>query len=130
MPDPTPRPIARWILGLLALAFGAATLKSGGAVLFGDGAARAAAGQVVEWVLWFNFCAGFLYVAAGAATLANRRPALWLAQALAVATLAVFAALAIHIARGGPHEARTVIAMTVRSLFWVGQALALRRLLR
>ena len=34
-------------------------------MLFGGEAARAAAGQFMPFVLWFNFIAGFAYVVAG-----------------------------------------------------------------
>ena len=48
---------------LVAVLFGAATVASGGNVIFGSGAA--AAGSYVPFVVWFNFLAGFVYVAAG-----------------------------------------------------------------
>ena len=35
------------------------------------------------------------------------------------------AALGVHVALDGTFETRTVAAMTVRSVFWIGQALAL-----
>jgi hypothetical protein len=118
----------RILLGLGAIVFGLATLASGGHVLFGDGSGRAAAGQVVEFVVVFNFSAGFVYIAAGAATVWNRRSALPMALGLAGATLLVFLTLGIHIASGRGFEPRTVVAMTVRSGFWIVQALALRYL--
>ena len=57
----------RWatVAALVALVFGALTVTSGGKVLFGSEATRAAAGAYVPFVLWFNFLAGFAYVAAG-----------------------------------------------------------------
>jgi len=70
-----------------AIVFGVATIGAGGDVLFGDGAK--AAGNVVGFVLWFNFLAGFAYVAAG-----------------------------------GPFEARTVWAMTLRSVLWISIAVS------
>lgn len=117
----------RRVLGGLAVAFGAATVVEGGTTLFGGPEARAAAGAVVPFVVAFNFGAGFLYLAAGAAALGGRPLAVWLARALAGATLAVFLAFGAHVLRGGAYEARTVKAMTVRSLFWVVQAVALAR---
>ncbi|MBK7578873.1 MAG: hypothetical protein IPI67_01590 [Myxococcales bacterium] len=116
--------------GGLALAFGLATLAEGGGVLFGGPAARAEAGNVVPFVLVFNFAAGFIYVVAGAATLARRAWAVWLARALALATGLVFVAFGVHVIGGGAFEVRTVVAMTLRTLFWVVQALALPSLLR
>ena len=119
----------RWLLGLLAVGFGAATILEGGHVLFGGAAARAEAGQVVPFVLLFNFSAGFVYVVTGLAALLGRRGAVWLARALAVATLAVFAAFGLHVLLGGVFERRTVLAMTLRSAFWLVQAVALPRVL-
>lgn len=120
----------RWVAGGLAVLFGLATVAEGGHVLFGGPAARAEAGDVVPFVLAFNFGAGFLYAGAGAATLARRAWAVWLARALAAATALVFLAFGVHVLQGGAYEARTVVAMTIRTLFWVAQALALPSLLR
>ena len=63
------RPTWAAVTALVALAFGALTVFSGGRVLFGPEAARAAAGNYVPFVLWFNFLAGFAYVVAGAGVL-------------------------------------------------------------
>lgn len=119
----------RWLAGGLAVAFGVATLVEGGHTLFGGAAAREAAGNVVPFVLVFNFGAGFLYVATGLAVLAERAWAVWGARLLAVLTLAVFGALGVHVVQGGAFEGRTVAAMTVRTVFWVAQALLLPRLM-
>jgi len=113
----------------IAVLFGLLTIFSGGRALFGGAEARAAAGAYVPFVLWFNFLAGFAYVAAGAGLWWGRRWAALLALAIAGATLLVFAAFGIHIWRGGAYEARTVGAMTLRSLVWIAIAvLAARRL--
>jgi hypothetical protein len=124
------RPIGRIVAGLLAMLFGLATVVEGGHVLFGGPDARAAAGDVVPFVLIFNFSAGFAYLAAGAAALLGRPWTLPLARALALATLAVFVALGVHVVTGGAFERRTVAAMTLRSVFWVAQALLLPRFFR
>ena len=114
---------------LVAIAFGAATIRAGGSVLFGDGAQSA--GNVVGFVLWFNFLAGFAYVAAGAGLWQRRRWSARLALAIALGTLFVFAAFGIHIAGGGAFEMRTVGAMTLRSVVWTLIALlALRTMQR
>ncbi len=125
------RPSAwRWIAGGLAVVFGLATLVEGGHVLFGGPLARAEAGNVVPFVLAFNFGAGFLYVVTGAATLARRAWAVWPARVLAVTTALVFVAFGAHVLQGGAFETRTVLAMTLRTAFWVVQALALPSILR
>jgi hypothetical protein len=121
--------VGRWIAGGLAIAFGLVTLVEGGHVLFGGPAARAAAGNVVPFVLTFNFTAGFVYVLAGVAALLRRRAAVWVARGLALSTLLVFALFGVHVLAGGAYELRTVIAMSLRSGFWVAQALLLPRAL-
>lgn len=122
--------LIRWAAGLAAVAFGVATLAEGGHTLFGGPEVRAAAGHVVPFVLLFNFGAGFVYIATGLSVLARRTWAAGLARALAAATLLVFAAFGVHVLAGGAFEPRTVAAMTVRSGFWMAQALLLPWLFR
>ena len=106
-------------LALFALVFGLLSLSEGGSVLFVDGTSRIQAGNYVPFVVWFNFLAGFVYVVAGVGLWLRRRWSVALAIAIAVATLAAFAALGLHIAVGGAFEARTVVAMILRSVVWV-----------
>lgn len=119
----------RWVTvaALVALAFGALTVTSGGKVLFGSEAARAAAGAYVPFVLWFNFLAGFAYIAAGIGLWRWQRWAAWLALGIAAATALVFAAFGVHIALGGAFEPRTVAAMALRTVFWVAIAVVAQR---
>lgn len=126
MPDDgPPRPALRWALGVSAIVFGVMTLISGGKVLFGGVAARADAGAVVDFVLLFNFGAGFAYILAGVGAATRQRWSVHLARFLAGATLVIFAAFGVHITLAGAFETRTVAAMTLRSAFWIGQALTL-----
>jgi hypothetical protein len=106
---------------LFAAVFGALTIRSGASVLFG-GEMALTAGNYVPFVVWFNFLAGFAYLGAGAGLWFGRRWAVWLAVALAVATLAAFAAFGLHVAGGAPFEPRTVWAMIVRSALWIALA--------
>jgi hypothetical protein len=130
MTKPAPRGLLIGAVSLLAVGFGLLTIKSGGAILFGDAATRATAGSYVPFVLWFNFVAGFAYVAAGAGLWMQQRWSAWLAVAIAVATVLVFAALGAHIYSGGAYEQRTLIAMSLRTLVWVTiSAIAWRQLL-
>jgi hypothetical protein len=108
-----------WAISLVAVVFGLLTLKEGGTVLFGDEAARAAAGNYVPFVLWFNFLAGFAYVVAGAGLWLQQCWAVWLSAAIAAATAITFVIFGVHIYSGGVFELRTVIAMTMRTLVWV-----------
>ncbi|HEY0885726.1 MAG TPA: hypothetical protein VGE20_10615 [Ramlibacter sp.] len=116
---------------IVAVPFGLLTIASGGNALFGGAAAREAAGAYVPFVLWFNFLAGFAYVAAGAGLWLRCRWAAVLALAIAGATLLVFSAFGVHVLNGGAYEVRTVGAMTLRSLVWTAIAwLAWRRIPR
>ena len=110
------------VIALIAIAFGLLTIREGGAVLFFDGAARAAAGSYVPFVLWFNFLAGFAYVIAGAGLWLRHRWAVWLAVVIAAATAFALAAFGAHGYAGGAYEMRTVIAMSFRTLVWVAIA--------
>lgn len=121
------RILLRILLGVLAIAFGTATLLSGGKVLFGDDAARRDAGNVVEFVLRFNFGAAFLYILSGLAVLVNQRVGVALARLIAATTVLVFIGLGVHIMIGRPFEMRTVSAMTLRSVFWIAQVVILSR---
>ncbi len=111
--------IAIKIAGAVAVLFGLLTLISGGKALFGGPEARAAVGNAVPFVLWFNFLAGFVYVLAGAGLFVLRPWAATLAAAIAGATLLVFVAFGIHVWLGGAYEMRTVGAMTLRSAVWL-----------
>lgn len=122
MSEPVPPPPLHRKLAVAALVFGVLTLASGGRALFGG----VDMGRVVPFVLWFNFLAGFLYVAAALALWTGHALARPLAVALASATALVFAAFGLHVLTGGAFEPRTVAAMTLRTLFWTGIALALR----
>lgn len=120
-----------WAISLVAIGFGLLTIKEGGTILFGDEAARATAGNYVPFVLWFNFLAGFAYVAAGAGLWLQQRWAARLAVAIAAVTTLTFAAFGVHVVSGGAFEPRTVIAMSLRTLVWVTiAAIAWRRLVR
>ena len=110
------------IVAVIAVLFGILTIISGGRVLFGGPEAQAGAGNFVPFVLWFNFGAGFAYVASGIGLMMNKKWAVWFAIFIALSTILVFAVFGLHILNGGAYEMRTVGAMTLRSLVWVGVA--------
>lgn len=110
--------IAIRVAAVVAIAFGLLTIKEGGTVLFGDATARAAAGNYVPFVVWFNFLAGFAYVTAGIGLWMKRRWAAWLAVSIAAATALVFAAFGVHVFLGGAYELRTAFAMGLRTVVW------------
>lgn len=120
-----------WIRGaaVLAAVFGLLTIKEGGTVLFGDAAARAAAGAYVPFVLWFNFLAGFAYAIAAIGLWRRQRWAAWLAAGIVMATALTFAVFGVHVLAGGAYEQRTALAMALRTTVWtVIAALAWRQL--
>ncbi|MDH5748347.1 MAG: hypothetical protein OEY85_03455 [Rhodospirillales bacterium] len=115
------------VLAAVALIFGAASVFSGGQVLFGPEEKRLAAGNYVPFVVWFNFVAGFAYMAAAVGLFLRTKWGAYLSQAIAVATAVIFAVLAVHISTGGAFEARTVGAMTLRTGVWLVIAFVARQ---
>lgn len=120
------KPRSIMIMSIIAIIFGVATIKEGGAVLFTD-EGRVAAGNYVPFVLWFNFIVGFAYVIAGIALFRLKSCVRRLAAVIAVLTTLVFILFGIHIFNGGAYEVRTVIAMTIRSSLWISFAVAAHR---
>lgn len=118
------------ILAAVAIVFGVLTVFSGGRALFGGTGARAAVGNAVDFVLWFNFLAGFAYVLSGFGLWRGRRWAARAAGLLALATAFVASAFAVHLAGGGAYETRTVGALALRLLFWVVVAVVALRVLK
>ena len=111
-----------WVVSFVAIIFGLMTLKEGGLVLFGPQQYAQEAGNYVPFVLWFNFTAGFFYIIAGACLFLQKKVGVRLAIIIALSTVIVFAAFAVHIFSGGEFETRTLIAMSLRSLVWTGIA--------
>jgi uncharacterized membrane protein len=111
----------RWaaILALVATIFGIVTIIVGGKTLFGGAEERAAVGNIVPFVLWFNFVAGFAYIIAGVGLFLWKRWAALLSAVIAATTIAVFIAFGIYIFLGGAFESRTVGAMIIRSAIWI-----------
>lgn len=108
------------VIAIVAIAFGLLTLKEGGSVLFVDGADRQAAANYVPFVLWFNFLAGFAYVAAGVGLWLRRAWGAKLAVAIALASVLVLIAFAVQVLGGGAYAKRTLVAMPLRALIWSG----------
>ena len=112
------RPLWLRAVALFAILFGLLTLISGGNVLF-NAQARQAAGNIVGFVLWFNFLAGFAYVIAGAGLWLLRRWAVGLSFLIAGATLIIFIAFGFHVLSGGTYELRTAAALGLRLAIWL-----------
>lgn len=122
----------RWaiVMALVAIAFGAITIAVGGKTLFSSAEERGVARNIVPFVLWFNFLAGFAYVVAGLGIFLWKRWAARWSAAIAVATIFVFIAFGIHIFIGGAFEVRTIGAMIIRSAVWVMIAVSTHRALK
>lgn len=112
------RPRIMTVASVVAIVFGLATLASGASVLFGSAQAQRAAGNVVPFVLWFNFLTGFVYVAAGVGLWRMERWGFWLSAGLALAIALVFAFFLWHAAGGGAFEPRTLYALIFRLAVW------------
>lgn len=111
----------RWditVAAAVGVLFGLLTVVSGGRALFGGLEARAAVGDAVPFVLWFNFMAGFAYVAAGVGLFLRRAWAVRLSIAILAATVLVMIAFGVHLLLGGAYEMRTVWAMSIRTIVW------------
>ena len=96
-------------------------------VRVGPPSERTAAGNIVPFVLWFNFIAGFAYFVAGCGVFLWKRWAAQLSAAIAIGTVAVFVAFGIYIFPGGAFEVRTIGAMTLRSIVWIAIAVGVCR---
>ena len=118
----TDRKLGYRIAALVAMAFGALTIVSGGRTLMG----AVDMGSVVPFVLWFNTAAGFFYVVIGLGLWLGRAWTFPLALGVLAATVLVFAAFGLHVASGGAFEMRTVAAMTLRCTLLAGVTLAAR----
>lgn len=105
-------------VGGIAGVFGLTTLAAAGNVLFGPPPVQDLAGDIVPFVVWFNFCAGFAYVAA-AIGLWTARP--WghrLAIVIAVATFVAGLGYAYVALTGKAVEPRTGAALAFRTAVW------------
>jgi hypothetical protein len=118
----TSTPVIKVLSGIAVL-FGIATLFSGGNALFELHGTANHTTQIVPFVLYFNFAAGFAYVATGAGLIMKHGWAPVSAVAIAVATIMVFLALGGWILAGNAYETRTVLAMSLRTAFWLSLAI-------
>ena len=115
----TSTPVIKVLAGI-AILFGIATLASGGNALLELHGPEKPTAQIIPFVLYFNFAAGFAYIVTGAGLMLKRGWAPVSAMAIAVATIVVFLALGIWIWAGAAYEIRTVVAMSLRTAFWLG----------
>lgn len=114
------------VLALIAVVFGAMTIFSGGRALFGDEQARAAVGNAVPFVLWFNFVAGFAYVFTGIGLWKKYRWAKAASIAIAGCTALIGVAFIAVVLKGAAYESRTAVALVLRLSFWTVTAFLVR----
>ncbi len=121
--------VGPWIkpVAAIALVFGLLSVFSGGAVLFGPAQAQALAGDIIHFVVWFNFLAGGAYIIAAIGLWLGKSWAATVAGMIAVATAIVALGFVFTILRGSAYEMRTVGALAFRFVFWVAVALLARR---
>lgn len=117
-PSSSSESLVRFAAGF-AILFGAITILSGGIALFSEPNIRVLFGDVVRFVLVFNFASGFVYVLAGFGLWNHKRWAVRTSVCLFLAIVFVFAILALHILDGAAFEMRTVIAMSLRTAAWL-----------
>lgn len=114
----TSRPIVLWGLSLIAIVFGALTLKSAYLVLFTTGTFHQEAGNFVPFVVTFNGIAGIFYIIAGLGLFKQRQWGVRLSILIALSTLIVYGLFGLHVNNGGLYEMQTVVAMAIRSGLW------------
>jgi hypothetical protein len=105
-------------VAMVAIVFGLLSIMSGGEVVFGEAAARSAAGNYIPLVVWGNFIAGFAYVAAGVGLWLAHRWAFRLAAGVLILTVAIFVGFGAYVLSGAAYEMRTVWAMLLRTVVW------------
>ncbi|PCI72921.1 MAG: hypothetical protein COB38_02465 [Gammaproteobacteria bacterium] len=107
------------LVAVIAIIFGVLTIKSGGEVIFLDGIARMQAGNYSNFVVWFNFLAGFFYITAGIGIFFRKYWSVLLSRTIAIMTILIFLILGLTILNDGLYEMRTIIAMSLRSSVWI-----------
>lgn len=129
---PPPAAPSRWIkpAAVFGMIFGVMTIFSGGSVLFGPSEAQELAGNYIQFVVWFNFVAGIVYVAAAVGLWLNKNWAGPFAVFIAIATAMVALGFAIMVLRGAAFEMRTVGALAFRFSFWAVVAFFTQRATR
>lgn len=115
------------VAAVFAFIFGAMTLFSAGNVLFGPDAARQAAGEIVPFVVWFNFGAGFFYILAALGIWLGRNWAFHLSMLIAAATALTAVMFARQVMAGDGYEMRTVGALVLRVGVWAAISFAVFR---
>lgn len=124
-----PRVLVR--LAWAGIAVGIISVLVGSVMLTGAWEARAAFGNVVDTIVWFNVSASILYVAAGVGVARSRGRDDWakaLSFTIGTTTLAVLAGFSLYVAVGRPYEPITFVSLALRSGLWLGIAMLADRM--
>jgi hypothetical protein len=122
-----PHSRAQRIGAAIAAVFGAVTLFAGGRILLGLGEAGYA---VVSGVLIFNTIMGLFYLVAAILIVRSVEAGRIAAGAIAIVNLAVLTVIVVRRLSGGIVANETMIAMTLRTVVWMGIFALLSRSLR
>lgn len=105
---------------VLSALIGLVTIFAGGSVLLDLFGMRAIEGKYVLFVVWANFICGFLYLIGSYGFFKKKK---WTATIMGVAFLILVVAyigFVIWILQGKPHEFKTIMAMSFRTLLTFG----------
>lgn len=108
----------RFAAGIILLV-GIMSVIGGGAVLSGGDEAQLTAGPYANFVEWFNFVGGFIYLVTGAGLWTWQRWTAPLAFLIALATVLVCLAVGLHVAGGASQDMRLVVNTGLRSVLWL-----------
>ncbi len=73
----------------------------------------------MDFVLWFNFIAGFFYLLTGLGLWFKRNWSLIFSMLIALFTLLIFLIFILYILFGGVYERQTILALFLRSIIWL-----------
>lgn len=118
------------ITAIFSLIFGLMTLKEGGFALFDINGARASDGNIVPFVLQFNFFSGFIYILIAFGLYKKKEWVKRLSLVMVVGIMTVFLFFIMHINNGGLYETKTLYAICFRSFTWIFIALISNRKLK
>lgn len=112
--------IILYISGFIIAFLGMITLFMSTSVIFGLFDIREKEGNYVLFVVVTNFICAFLYLAAAYGFFTKKRWTTMILNFSVIVLLIAFIGLGIYIYSGGIYEAKTVNAMTFRTLLTIG----------
>lgn len=104
----------RYLIAIVLIAFASATLFMSSSVIFDWFGIREKEGDYVPFIVWTNFIAGFLYLAAAYGLLKAEKWAFWILIGTTLFLAIALVVLALYINSGGAFELKNVGAMGFR----------------